>query len=341
MNHVHRVRPPVRQPALPLTVVKQGLLVLACTWLVSQPGLPAAEPILGSRQIVPRRQPAPRAEQLPTSRVIEADAFTLLEGPRPDFAAAATRSVSPSTTAPGTSTAVSSTWSRLIAASTLTDEIKHAQLPLQQATASQTAFNGSIDTAVNQFSLVAVAFGLMAVHDDREGDLRSSWKKQAAALRDRFANAASACNREASKAFPEAQAAAQDLMSLIRGESISAPAASDQPFQWSQLCDRGVLMQRLKLADETLISGTASADAMAEDPDQLRHEAEIVAALGELIVQEAFIDWDDDTYREFATAMRDQAVSLQAALEKQDAEAARLTAKAVHQSCDACHQEYR
>jgi len=181
----------------------------------------------------------------------------------------------------------------------------------------------------------------MAVHDDREGDLRSSWKQQAAALRDRFANAASACNREASKAFPEAQAAAEDLMSLIRGESISAPSASGQPFQWSQLCDRGVLMQRLKLADETLISGTASADAMAEDPDQLKHEAEIVAALGELIVQEAFIDWDDDAYRDFATAMRDQAVNLQAALEKQDAEAARLTAKAVHQSCDACHQEYR
>ena len=137
MSHVHKAHCFLRTLALPFRPVDRGLLILACTWVVSLPGLPAAESILGSRQIVPRRQPAPRAEQLPTSDIIEPDAFTLLEGPLPDFAAAATRSASPSSTATGTSTSVSSTWSRLIAASTLTDEIKHAQLPLQQATAAR------------------------------------------------------------------------------------------------------------------------------------------------------------------------------------------------------------
>ena len=303
----------------------------------------AAEPILGSRQFSSRRQPAPRAEQLPTSKIIVPDAFELLEGERPDFAAAAAAAAqTPAAGAAGTDQQSSSTgWSQLIAASTLTDEIKDAEIALKKITATQTDFSRSISSAIDSFSLVAVAFGLIHVHDDREGDIRSSWKQQAAGLRDRFARAASECDREGSKAYDAARAGADDLTALIRGETITAEPDKNQPFQWSRLCDRAVLMRRIDRADKTLTAGTATAEAMEDAPEQLRREAEMVAVLGELIIQEEFIDWDDDAYRELAATMRDEAVRCRDALGEKKADPARQAAKAIKQSCSSCHSEYR
>lgn len=302
----------------------------------------AAEPILGSRQFSGRRQPAPRAEQLPTSKIIMPDAFELLDGQRPDFAAESAAAQTATLSATGTTPQASSTgWSQLIAASTLTDEIKDAELILRTITATQTSYSGNISSAIDAFSIVAVAFGLIAVHDDREGDIRSSWKRQAVELRDRFATVASECDREGSKAYNAAQAGADDLAALIRGESISAKPDKSKPFQWSQLCDRAVLMRRIDRADKLITAGTVSVESIEEAQDQLRHEAEMVAVLGELIIQKEFIDWDDQTYREFANSMRDEAVRCREAVGKKQADPARQAAKAIKKTCSSCHSEYR
>ena len=301
----------------------------------------AAEPLLGSRQFSGRRQPAPQAEHLPKTKIILPDAFELLQGERPDFAASAAAATTAASSARTVQQSLSTGWSLLIAASTLTDEIKNAELTLRKITATQTAYSRSVSSAIDSFSLVAVAFGLIAVHDDREGDIRSSWKQQAAGLRDRFARAASACDREGSKAYDAARAGADDLAALIRGEPITAESDESPPFKWSQLCDRAVLMRRIDKADKALTTGTATAESMEAALEQLQREAEMIAVLGELIVQKEFIDWDDDAYRKFASTMRDEAEKCRRALSEKKTDSARLAAKSIKQSCSTCHDEYR
>ena len=282
-----------------------------------------------------RRQPAPVAEQLPARDIIEADALQLLVGPRPDFTGA-NKGADISTTAEA---AARRPWSALVSGATLADEIKLSLPPLQQATETQSAFNSNLATALDRFHIVAVVFGLMAAYD-KPNDIRSSWRTAAAGLRDQFARVASHVDRDGGKAYPEARTRAEDLAALILGETISAEPEKQQ-FQWSQLCDRAVLMRRLEAADRTLTPGTASKDAFAEAPEQLLHEAEIVAAFGELIVREAFTDWDDDTYREYAAMMQQQALALRKAVQQGDHEAAARAAKAITQSCSTCHEDYR
>ncbi len=283
-----------------------------------------------------RRQPAPAAEQLPASTIIEPDAFRLLEGSRPDF------SVKLRVTAAVTPTGAEGKqpWSALISGATLADEVKLSLPPLQQATDSQTAFNSNLAAALDRFQLVAVVFGLMAAYD-KPNDIRTSWRAAATGLRDRFARVARHVNRDGGEAYSEAHARAEDLAALILGETVAADPDGQQPFQWSQLCDRAVLMRRLKAADGMLKQATASAEAFADAPEKLLHEAEIIAVFAALIVQEAFTDWEDDTYREYAATMQREAVTLRKAVQQADYETAGQAAKAVTQSCATCHDDYR
>jgi len=284
-----------------------------------------------------RRQPAPAAENLPATDILEADAFALLAGPRPDFDRISRATPTTKPTAPA---GEQNSWSDLVSGAILADEVKRCLGPLQEATASQTAFNGGVASALDRFSLVAVAFGLMADYD-KPNDIRSSWRAAAAGLRDRFARVASHCDRDGLRAFPEARSRTSDLESLIRGETIDAEPEPQSSFQWSQLCDRAVLMRRLEAADTALARSTASADTFADEPEAVLHEAEIVAALGRLIVQETFVDWDDETYRGYAETMQREAKTLRKAVNEGDYDTARIAAKAVSQACSTCHEDYR
>ncbi len=122
-------------------------------------------PALASGQVIgigsskpARRQPAPAAERLPASDIIEPDALRLLTGPRPDF----TGQRKASNTAAPLDGGSSRPWSALVSGATLADEIKLAMPTLKQATETQTAFDSNLVKALDQFFVVSVAFGLMA-----------------------------------------------------------------------------------------------------------------------------------------------------------------------------------
>ena len=283
-----------------------------------------------------RRQPAPAADQLPTSDIIEPDALGLLTGPRPNFAGGKQVGNEPLQPESGGSRA----WSMLVSGATLADEIKLSLPPLQRATETQTAFNSDLATALDRFHVISVVFGLMGAYD-KPNDIRSSWRTAAAGLRDQFARVASHVDRDGGKAYAEARMRAEELAALILGETITAEPDEEQQFQWSRLCDRSVLMRRLEAADRRLTQGTAAEAAFRDEPERLLHEAEIIAAFAELIVREAFPDWDDDTYRGYAATMQQEALTLRKAVQQADYETAGRAAKAITQSCSTCHDGYR
>ena len=100
-------------------------------------------------------------------------------------------------------------------------------------------------------------------------------------------------------------------------------------------------MRRLKIADERLISGTASEDIFSDSVDQLFHATEIVASFGELLVQPEFVDWDDSDYVSYAQKMKEHALEARIAVIKGNYDSARNAAKAISQTCSACHADYR
>jgi len=73
----------------------------------------------------------------------------------------------------------------------------------------------------------------------------------------------------------------------------------------------------------------------------VRHEAEVVAAIGEVIGQPDFEYHDDDSYLEFSRGMRDAAVRVREACQKKDYDAARSAAGGISKACSGCHESYR
>ena len=283
-----------------------------------------------------KRQAAPRPENIPSSEIIEPDAFRLLIGPKPNFTVTPQSKTPLGIKKPPYGTA----WSQLVSGSTLGDEIKAAMPRLQKMVATKTYFESHIDDAVDEFRMLSVYFEIISEFD-KEGEVRSSWKKNAVGYRDHFQQSAHRCERAGGKPYVTASASASDLENLIRGEPNDFSSGEEKDFVWSQLCDRSLLMQRLKTANAKLTSGTASETTFLESTDQLFHASEIIACFGELLVQPKFVDWDDVDYKGFSYNMKEMAMEAKTAIVEGNYDLARKAAKSISQACSACHADFR
>lgn len=274
-----------------------------------------------------------------TAGTFQDDAFTLLEGQRPDFAATsrptATQAGGP--TAAGVAAGGGFKWSTLVSEETLTDEIKDMKAAVAAAVARPSDFKGGgYDKAREAFSSVALAFGVIAAYDQ---DIR--WKKDAATARDLFARAGFNCKVGTDQSFAESKVRLADLEAMLDGGSPQAKGDRDEDFRWSQVAARPALMARLEAADAVTAAATASKSDFDRQLERLVHEAEMVATIGEAIQQKEFEYHDDETYRGHASAMRDAAVAARDAARKKDYDAARTAVGALKKSCDSCHGDYR
>jgi len=267
------------------------------------------------------------------------DAFTTLDGRRPDFNALQAGSEprpgggGGSAPLPGGGFA----WSTLVSEETLTDEIKDTKAALAKAIATPSTFKGGgYNEARVGFGTVAMSFGVIAAYDK---DIR--WKKQAEQARDLFARVGSNCKVGTDQSLAESKARVADLEALLEGNPIQAKVDREEDFVWSQVAGRPSLMSRLEEADARLAAAIASKGDFSKQADVALHEAELVALIGEVIQQKDYEYHDDDTYRGYASAMRDAAVKARDAATKNDYEAARAAVGAMQKSCNDCHGGYR
>jgi len=291
---------------------------------------------------VRRAAPPPAWDAAAVSGTFLEDAFTGLQGERPDFKSLARGSGGPAAAAgpveagngaggPGFK------WSALVSEETLTDEIKDMKGVIAAAAARPTDFKGGgYDKAREAFSSLALAFGVIAAYD-----LDIRWKKDAATARDLFARAGFNCKAGTDQSFAESKARLSDLVAMLDGGAPQGKPDRDEDFQWSQVAARPALMSRLESADETLAAAVASKSDFDRKLDRVVHEAEFVAAIGEAIQRKDFEFHDDDTYRGYAAAMRDAGIAARDAARKKDYAAARTAVGGLKKSCAACHGDYR
>lgn len=315
-----------------------GLAVLAADGLAA-PGQRGRE-----KTIRRAATPAGRWDKLTQGTFVD-DAFSLLVGNRPDYGAA--KQIVGGGVAGVTAIDASSAagipaggtkWSSLVSADTLTDEVKDTKDLLAAACGKLSDFKGGgFEQARCGYSSLAMLFGVIAAYD--QPDIR--WRKDAATARDLFARVGFNCKVGTDQSFSEAKARLEDLAGLLDGSSPE-PNPNIEPAElWSQMTGRPPLMTRLEMAQEAMRPAIASKADFNKLADQLRHAAEIVAVIGEVIQQPDFEYHDDDSYRGYAAAMRDAAVQVRDACLEGDYEAARAAAGKLEQSCDACHGDYR
>ena len=297
----------------------------------------------GRGKPVRRSAPPPTNWDKATAATFFDDAFTILEGPRPNFAAARASvaavagASSASAAGPAADAGEGFKWSMLVSEETLTDEIKDSKAVIADAVARPTDFKGGgFDKAREAFSAAALAFGVIAAYDQNV-----RWKKDAATARDLFARAGFNCKVGTDQSFAESKARLADLEAMLDGGSPEGKPDRDEDFRWSQAAARPALMSRLEAADAAAAAAVAGKSDFDRQLARLVHEAEMVATIGEAIQRKDYEYHDDDTYRGYAAAMRDAAVAARDAARKKDYDAARTAVGAIKKSCDACHGDYR
>jgi len=280
-----------------------------------------------------------------TTALFAPDAFALLPpGPRPTFdgprapaGAADTNRGSGGGPADTPTTRGRFSWSTLVSEDTLTDEVKDMKELVAAVAGSPTVFKGGgYEKARDAFSSLAVCFGVIAEYD---GEVR--WQRHAETARDLFARAGFNCKVGTDQSMAEAKARLEDLGKLLDGSPPQGRPERSEDFLWSQLAGRSPLMRRLEQAEATVLEATAAKGDFDRQRDELRHAAEIIAMIGEVIQRPDFDDHDDEAYRNYAAAMRDAAAGISAAVDRRDYPAARDGVVRVRKSCTDCHGDYR
>jgi hypothetical protein len=266
------------------------------------------------------------------------DARTTLDGPRPNYEKAATNSQASPLQRAGSDNNSTSPWSQLISPTTLETEVKRCSTSLDAAVTTPSAFKSvGYKSARRDFSELAVLFAVVAQYD---GDVR--WKDVAAGMRDQFAQAGFNVKVGTDATYREAVDRKQDLGALVRGERPTTPNATTTFEDWSQVSARPSLMQRLETAhDEQITKWLTDAATFRRNRESIRHEAEIVALLAEVIHREAYEYWDDETFAEYAAELRDAATDTAKAAEADNFDQARDAAARATGACTNCHAGYR
>jgi len=290
----------------------------------------------------PDKQPAAKWDKATAGAFFD-DAFASLQGPRPAFDTVARPVVtagSAGATGGGSEPAEGGggfKWSAIVSGDALIDEIKEMQERVTPAVNTPSTFKGGgYNEAQQAFSVIALAFGLIAAHDE---DVR--WKKDAATARDLFARAGVNCKVGTDQSFKESQLRVEDLKAMMDGNAPEGKPDREEDFRWSQVSGRPPLMKRLEAAEKLLGAATASQGDFTKQLDVVLHEAEMVAAIGEVIRQPDYEYHDDDSYLGYAGSMRDAAVRIREACLKKDYETARTAVGEISKSCNDCHGDYR
>jgi hypothetical protein len=167
------------------------------------------------------------------------------------------------------------------------------------------------------------------------------WKDSAPALRDAFARAGRNCKVGTDQTFNESKQRGQDLADLIAGSRPNLPQPSNDG-QWPQVADRPPLMQRLNIAHEDqLRKWLANEREFQKHQDDIRHEAQLVAAIADVIGREGYDYSEDDEYTTYAQALREAAAEISGAVELENFEQAQKAISRATKSCSDCHELYR
>ena len=309
-----------------------GLLLAA--WLGGQcAGLLAAESDRSAKRARPPKWSAD---------VLDAffeDAREKLVGERPEYSRSGTENVALDSrpTPAANQPAAGAGWSKLIDAETIETEIKRlGQAVARDVTTPSEFKGGKYQDCRRHFSVLAVLFAIAAEHDQ---EVR--WQDVSPGLRDMFARAGYNCKVGTDQTYQESNQRKQDLAELISGSRPRAPSA-ERSADWSQVADRPPLMQRMNIAhEERLTKWLANEREFNRHSDDVRHEAQLAAAIADVVSREGFDYWDDEQYAAYARELREAASDVAAAVELDNFEQARRAGSRMTKACADCHEGYR
>lgn len=230
------------------------------------------------------------------------------------------------------------TWSKLIGPDAVEDEIKKLQKEYSATITTPAPFKGGgYKAARRQLTELALLFGIIAEYD---GDVR--WKKDSLSMRELMARTGFSCKAGSDASFTEAKLRRDELETLVRGGSAPSVPGVEAKASWDKVVGRPPLMQRLETAQQQGVAvWTANAGDFSKYQEKILMEAELIAAIAEVIQRPGFESADEQDYLRFAKQLRDSALAIVDAVKSKNYDAARAASGKIDKSCSQCHEGYR
>ena len=228
-------------------------------------------------------------------------------------------------------------WSKIVSNTTIEDEVKSIKLSVDKDVTTPTEFAGKGYKEVRRsFTILAMLFGIIGEYD---ADVR--WKSDAPTVRDLFARTAANAKVGTQQVYNESKLRKGDLEELLSG-SLSAKGNAEAKVVWNTVCERSPLMQRLEIAhDSRLAQWTASKAEFNSKKEEILHEAQLVAAMGHVLMQEGMDDADADDYKSWCQSLKKAALDIVDAVKLGNDDQARQAAGQISKACSDCHDKYR
>lgn len=265
-----------------------------------------------------------------------------IRGDRPDLASLRRVSNTPAPKKPAARRDTASSgdsqsgWAKIVAATTLEDEVKRVRLAFAATVTTPGAFaSGGYQDARDHLSVLAMAF---AVINEFDGDVR--WKDEAPLARDLIARSAANCKAGSNQVYNEAKLRQRDLQDLVSGGGLRERDAEPEN-EWFMIVDRSPMMSYAERLFDRMRDASRNAAAVKEAGDGLVRDAEMLAVVGRVLHQDGMTDADDEDYAKLSADMTKAAHGVSVAARRGDADAVRTGVGVVGQSCVACHDLYR
>lgn len=225
----------------------------------------------------------------------------------------------------------------LISSSVMEDEIKKSANLLTTQITTPVKFRSDYRDVHQTYSQLAALFAINEVY---AGEVR--WHDDAPAFRELMGRTAAGTRVSTPQAYQMALQTREDLQQIIRGGRASVSASGEPLEDWGGVVDRTPMMSWLEqLATEEMRQFSSDEETIKENQSELLHDAELVAAIAQLLVQPEMDEYDDDDYAAHAQAMKRAALEVKNALELQDYQGVQDAVNSINQSCDDCHADFR
>ncbi len=228
------------------------------------------------------------------------------------------------------------TWSRLISAATLEDEVKVLQQQLSRDLTTVSRFRSDHAKIQKSFEQLSLMFGVV-----REYDGKIRWKADAAVVQKSFETAAVSARAGDETGFASSKRSVEDLVQLVRGDRFPGKAKPPEKLDWSSVTGHSPIMKRLQvLQDEIKVATSNESDFKKQQP-AIIHTAELIAMMAEAVQQEDMDYADDEEYVAYAKQMSAAAIAAAKASRNSNYELLSNAVNGVGQSCADCHGDFR
>jgi len=225
----------------------------------------------------------------------------------------------------------------LISPATVEGQVKRTVNELSKIITTPRKFRTDYQKAHIAFTKLAVLFG---VNEVMVQDVR--WHSQAGKLRVSLAKTAASCRVGTAQAFQAAKQSLEDMRTVLSGSRASLPDVKEPLTQWDSVADRGPLMAWLEDLHQNKLRPYASGEnAMKKNQEQVKENAELVAAISKILILPELDDFDDEDYQTHSKEMLSGAREIVSGIDASDYSSAIKGVNRIEKSCTSCHEDYR